>query len=99
MDSTNKCMKVLEEYCEVSGIHGFQFLKGGWSIIERVLWFAILIVSFIFSGILLQQMFANWEENPLEITIDTTALPIQLLPFPMVTVCSPNYDNMGFIQR
>ncbi len=54
---------------------------------------------FFYVGIMLQQMFVNWETDPLEITIDTTALPIQLLPFPTVTVCSPSYDKYGFVQR
>jgi hypothetical protein len=45
------------------------------------------------------QMFDGWRSNPVQITIETTAMPIQLLPFPTVTICSPAYDTMGFIQR
>jgi hypothetical protein len=34
-----------------------------------------------------------------QITIETTAFPLQALPFPAVTVCSPTYDKMGFTQK
>jgi len=34
-----------------------------------------------------------------QITIETMAFPLQALPFPAVTVCSPTYDKMGFTQK
>jgi hypothetical protein len=51
------------------------------------------------STLMMLQMFYGWRSNPVQITIETTAMPIQLLPFPTVTICSPAYDTMGFIQR
>jgi hypothetical protein len=43
-------LKIVGEYCEVSGVHGFQFLTGQWSVLERIFWLIILIVSFVVSG-------------------------------------------------
>ena len=91
--------KVFKEYCDISGIHGVQFFAPKWPMFERVLWSVILFISIFLSGLMLQQMFDNWKENPVLITIETTSLPIQFLPFPSVTVCSPALDKMGFLQR
>jgi len=38
----------------------FNFLIG----VERLMWGSILIISFIFSGQILQKMFREWESNP-----------------------------------
>jgi hypothetical protein len=35
-----------------------------WSVLERLGWTLILVISLIISGIILQKMFANWTDNP-----------------------------------
>jgi hypothetical protein len=34
-----------------------------------------------YAGVVLQKMFLTWESDPLEITIDTTSMPIQVAFF------------------
>lgn len=59
----------------------------------------LLGASVCLSGVVLNQMFQHWDENPVVITIDTTTMPIQLVPFPTITVCSPIIDPTAIFQR
>ena len=92
-------MQAIEQYCDISGIHGVQFFTRRWPLFERVLWFALVATSIALSGLSLQQLFDNWKENPVIITIETTSMPIQLLAFPAISVCSVALDKTGFLQR
>ncbi len=69
-----KAINVFEEYCEISGLHGVRFLSRSWPLLERILWFIILIISLVLASLMLKQMFANWDENPVQITVDTTGV-------------------------
>jgi hypothetical protein len=43
--------EVIEDYLAVSSIQGFQYLAKQWTMFERVFWFAILVTSFVLSGL------------------------------------------------
>jgi hypothetical protein len=43
--------EVIEDYLAVSSIQGFQYLAKHWTMFERVFWFAILVTSFVLSGL------------------------------------------------
>ena len=89
----------MKKFCQESSIHGVQYLTPNWSTIERLLWLAVIIASVTSSVFILAALFDDWKFYPTQITIDTTAFPVQSIPFPMVTVCPPGYDKWGFIQR
>jgi hypothetical protein len=53
------------------------------------------------SGLLINQAFTDWANNPVITTLDSIAAPINLIQFPTVTVCmeknSPP-DNWAFTE-
>ena len=87
----------ISDYFRETTVHGFRYVVEGSGIIERSLWIAIITIGFVLSAILIQQSFQNWEETPLQTTIETIALPIEELYFPAVTVC--NLDSLKMPRR
>jgi hypothetical protein len=53
------------------------------------------------SGLLINQAFTDWANNPVITTLDSIAAPINLIQFPTVTVCTENNsppDNWAFAE-
>ena len=77
-------------YFTETTVHGFRYIVEGRDLVERLFWVTVIVTGFVLSGILIQQSFENWEDTPLQTTIETVSLPIEQLDFPAITVCNPD---------
>ena len=58
---------------------------------SKILWFSIVCLGFILSGILITKSYKEWQKNPIATSITTH--PIDDLDFPVVTICPPKDSN------
>ena len=95
-------MDTVVEFLESSTIHGLSYIVNIKQNILKLFWLCVVITSFSIAGILIVNSVSNWNESPIDTTIET--YPIQDLKeiFPNVTVCPPegtttslNYDLMN----
>ena len=94
---TKKGKKILSKfkaYFSETTVHGFRYIVEGHDVVERTFWAIVIVSGFVLSGILIQQSFENWENTPVQTTIDTVSLPIEQLDFPSITVCNPDSLKM-----
>ena len=77
----------LVAYLSETSVHGFRYIVEGRNLVEKVTWFCIVLLGFVFSGLIIIQAFKNWAEYPVETTIDEVGLSVSRLPFPAITVC------------
>ena len=77
----------LVAYLSETSVHGFRYIVEGRNLVEKVAWFCIVFLGFVFSGWIIIQAFKNWAEYPVETTIDEVGLSVSQLPFPAITVC------------
>jgi hypothetical protein len=60
-------------------------------------------MQFLFSGYLSYNAYYNWQDDPIITTVSTTALPINNLEYPAITICgqvspsSPIWKSENFI--
>lgn len=80
-------------------IHGLNYVADGHNVVEKFLWFAVVVVAFVVGALLVQTSFLNWMRNPVLTSIDTFNHPVQKVQFPTVTICSPvDYDQWDFLR-
>ena len=91
-------MEEVRTFLESSTIHGLAYIATSRKHV-RIFWIIIVIAGFICAGILIDESFKGWKENPIKTTIETQS--IKEITFPKVTVCPPkntytdlNYDLM-----
>ncbi len=89
----------LQKFCDESSIHGVQYLGPSKKIHERMVWTIILGLFLTLSALVVHSLVVNWDQDPIVTTIGTTSHPIQLVPFPAVTICPNGFDVWGFAQR
>ena len=89
-------MEHIKLYLESSSIHGLSYISTTRNLV-KLFWISIVIGGFTGAGILINQSFQSWADNPVSTTIET--LPIEEFHFPKITVCPPkntftdlNYD-------
>ena len=82
------------EYFSTTTVHGFSYIVGGRNILEKVLWVLFIAIGVSFCTHILVNLYQQWEDNPVETTIDEVGLPIQDLPFPAITICDTNSLKM-----
>ena len=51
---------------------------------------------FIAVGIMSSRLYINWKNDPVVTTIGNAFLPITMLDFPAITICSPGNDLEDF---
>jgi len=52
-----------------------------------------ILLSFYWSFVL----FSDWQANPIQTTIATSAMDIKNVPFPSVTICSHGFNQKAII--
>ena len=77
----------VSEYFTGTTVHGFRYVIERRTLLERVVWVFFILCGFIFCSKSVFEMYRQWEERPVETTIDEVGLSIQELPFPAITVC------------
>lgn len=70
---------VARRFFSETTIHGFRYLVDGSNWIERTIWVVLLGASFLTAGLMIQNAFVEYEENPIQTTIRT--IPIQQVIF------------------
>lgn len=80
--------RLLAEYCSNASIHGVRYFteqKRHWT--ERCWWIISICLSIWFCGSLIENVWIEWCDNPVKMTMTEKPLPISSIPFPTVTIC------------
>ena len=79
-------MENIKLYLENSTIHGLSYIPSNRKLI-RLFWITVVISGFTGAGVLINQSFNDWSNNPVTTTIET--LPIADAAYPIIIVCPP----------
>ena len=94
----NKIKKVAKEtltgYLSETTIHGFRYIVEGRNICEQFAWILFIIIGFTLCIHIILQAFQGWENDPVQTTIDQVSVPVGELPFPAITVCDTESQQM-----
>ena len=88
-----------------SNVPGFKYIVQSRALIERIAWAFLLALVFFITGRIINSQWIYWESNPVETTIDEVGLPVDLLPFPAITVCDtdslkmPRKNQWMFVEK
>ena len=80
-------MELIKDFLQSSTIHGLVYIATT-NHLTRLFWLTTVLVGFTVAAVMIQQSFANWEENPVATTLESH--PLSQLSFPKVTVCPPS---------
>ena len=89
--------RVIGNYFRETTVHGFRYVVEGTDIFERCFWVIVIVASFFVSALVILTSFYNWDDVPLQTTIETASLPVETLDFPATTVC--NLEAMQMPRR
>lgn len=81
--------KFIHEFCSNSSIHGVRYfteLGRHWS--ERLWWVVAFALSFWLCGWSIQNIWNQWQNRPVTMTISDEVYPTTSVPFPTLTICS-----------
>ncbi|CAH1959276.1 unnamed protein product [Acanthoscelides obtectus] len=82
-----RLMVYFREYCDYTGIHGFRYIGEDRTLAERIWWTIWLLLSMIFCGLMVYQIFDKYINYPVLITFSMKETRLQQIPFPAVTIC------------
>ena len=88
-----------------SNVPGFKYIVQSRALIERVAWAILLALVFFITGRIINSQWIYWKSHPVETTIDEVGLPVDLLPFPAITVCDtdslkmPRKNQWMFVEK
>ena len=101
----DKKPKLLASYADQTAVHGIVYVWGSGSskLVERLIWFCVVVGAAIFGVTLIYQLYNEWQDSPVTITINSVTKSISAVRFPAVTVCKSGasiLDNLkGYLQR
>ncbi|KAJ3654362.1 hypothetical protein Zmor_013554 [Zophobas morio] len=76
------------QFMNSSTIHGLKYLVDNEkSVIEKIWWICILLLSTYTCAVLIKLTWQKWEENPVITAFRQNLVPLWDIPFPAVTVC------------
>lgn len=76
------------QYCGATSIHGMQYLgERGRYMIEKIVWFLIILTVATCSTILVMKTYRKWVTSPVIVSFATSEYSISEIPFPAVTIC------------
>ena len=90
-------INTVKEYFNDTTVHGFRYVVNGRNRCEKIFWVILIVIGFIFSGIIINNSIWSWRNIPLQTTIEKVSKPIQHFPFPAVTIC--NHDQLEMPRR
>ena len=94
MDAAVRVRQDIYSYFSETTVHGFRYVAEGRNSFEKLFWIIVITIGFIMSGLIIFQSFSDWEDTPLQTTIDQVSLPIEKLSVPAITVCNPDALKM-----
>ena len=95
----------LVSFFSESTIPGLKYVVDSRALIERVAWAITLTIFFYGTGRIINIQVTHWSSHPVETTIDEVGLPVELLPFPAITVCDteslkmPRKNRWMFVEK
>ncbi|XP_039453726.1 pickpocket protein 28-like [Culex pipiens pallens] len=93
--------KFVREFCTESTIHGLRNIEAGKTLLERLWWLTVVVLSVVACGMLIQKVYHKWANNPVIVSYDDTATKVWTIPFPAITVCPEakfKVDVMNFTE-
>lgn len=86
-------------FCKLTSSHGFRYLvMPSFSLRERKLWFFMLVLCVLISGILLWYSLFLSSETPTTTVVESNHYSTWRMPFPAVTICNVNKISRKAIQ-
>lgn len=89
--SPKKIVKVLKTNFGGISIHGLRSIFRSTTTFEFIFWIVIFLIGLVYCCILLYENIADFNQQRVLRTIDTTAYPVFQVPFPAVTLCNFNF--------
>lgn len=87
-DVTLNMLKVIENYCSDTSLHGFIYIiQPPRHKSERIFWTFAIFASFIQTGILIYKFIVENQANPIVFYTDQNAISVQDINFPSVSFC------------
>ena len=92
-------------YFRETTVHGFRYVVEGRNIFERISWILVIVAGFVMCSMIVYNAYEDWENHPVETTIDSVGLPVTELPFPAITVCDtkslqmPRRNRWMFLEK
>ena len=82
-------LKTVKEYSESSTVHGVGYIfASGQHVLERLLWVLVVLVGISLATFFSVEAYLAWGDFPVITSVSTTALPIEDLAWPSVTLCN-----------
>ncbi len=76
------------QYCRKSSAYGLKYLvEPRFGPLERLFWAAVVLAGMAIAAVSIRASYLEWDADPVQTTVDTTAFPIGSVAFPAVTVC------------
>ena len=91
-------LQTLREYSEVCTIHGIGYIFSVKHVLERIFWILVVAAGVTLAMFFSVEAFLAWRDFPLITSVSTTALPIESLAWPSVTVCNQG-RGLGLTER
>ena len=82
------CETIAQDYAESATIHGISYIgqrEQAWP--HRLLWLLVVFGGVAVAVHLSTSAYTNWQEDPIITSVRTTALPIEDLEYPAITIC------------
>ena len=87
MSLKQKLWQSVAEYFESTSIHGFSHLRASKTLLGKALWILIIGSCFSLAALLICESIEEANENPILTNIETVS--VQDIPFPAVTINTP----------
>ena len=78
--------RTIKDYFIETTIHGFRYIAEGRNIFEKLFWSILVVSGFVISGGIILTSLKDWDETPLQTTIDKVSVPVQEFLFPAITL-------------
>ena len=88
------------QYCEVCTPHGFSYWVSSKRTGEKLFWVSVVLVCFTGSSYFIKTAIQDWNDNPIQTTVNALGIPITKLDHPAITICKPNgiYDIGEYVR-
>ena len=97
--SDKPLLSTTKEFGSLTSIHGvFYVFSRGIPWIDQLVWGFLLILSIALAGIMFQQSYSNWRENPVITSLAETSRSVKNMSYLAITICSEGL-NMIAVDR
>ncbi|XP_049809299.1 pickpocket protein 28-like [Schistocerca nitens] len=87
------------EYCQASTLHGLKYVGDNHlHLAERFFWLLSFLLAVAAATYYITILYQKWDD-PVIVTLSPTATPLNVLPFPAVTVCNMNRAKHSIATR